>query len=70
MHPTALIITSSLIIIFSLLTLPILTTLNPNPRGPDWAISHVKTAVKLAFLVSLLPLFLFINDGAEAIVTS
>nr|NP_943660.1 NADH dehydrogenase subunit 5 [Etheostoma radiosum]AAP91542.1 NADH dehydrogenase subunit 5 [Etheostoma radiosum] len=70
MHPTALMMTSSLIIIFLLLTFPVFTTLNPEPRGPNWALSHVKGAVKLAFLVSLLPLFLFMNDGAETIVTT
>nr|WNX94657.1 NADH dehydrogenase subunit 5 [Etheostoma flabellare] len=70
MHPTPLMMTSSLIIIFTLLTLPVFTTLNPNPRGSGWALSHVKTAVKLAFLVSLLPLFLFINEGADTIITS
>nr|UZC55272.1 NADH dehydrogenase subunit 5 [Etheostoma flabellare] len=70
MHPTPLMMTSSLIIIFTLLTFPVFTTLSPNPQGSDWALSHVKTAVKLAFLVSLLPLFLFINEGAETIITS
>nr|YP_010976064.1 NADH dehydrogenase subunit 5 [Etheostoma stigmaeum]WNX94371.1 NADH dehydrogenase subunit 5 [Etheostoma stigmaeum] len=70
MHPTSLMMTSSLIIIFTLLAFPVFTTLNPNPREHNWALSHVKTAVKLAFLVSLLPLFLFINEGAETIVTS
>nr|YP_010976181.1 NADH dehydrogenase subunit 5 [Ammocrypta vivax]WNV28069.1 NADH dehydrogenase subunit 5 [Ammocrypta vivax]WNX94631.1 NADH dehydrogenase subunit 5 [Ammocrypta vivax] len=70
MHPTSLMMTSSLIIIFTLLTYPILTTLSPSPRENDWALSHVKTAVKLAFLVSLLPLFLFVNEGAETIITS
>ena len=70
MHPTSLIITSSLIIIFTLLTYPVLTTFNPHPQGHNWALSHVKTAVKLAFLVSLLPLFLFLNEGAETIITS
>nr|YP_009429071.1 NADH dehydrogenase subunit 5 [Etheostoma chuckwachatte]ASW20620.1 NADH dehydrogenase subunit 5 [Etheostoma chuckwachatte] len=70
MHPTSLMMTSSLIIIFTLLTYPVFTTLSPCPREPDWALSHVKTAVKLAFIISLLPLFLFINEGAETIVTS
>nr|YP_010132966.1 NADH dehydrogenase subunit 5 [Etheostoma camurum]QWE36393.1 NADH dehydrogenase subunit 5 [Etheostoma camurum]QWE36406.1 NADH dehydrogenase subunit 5 [Etheostoma camurum] len=70
MHPTSLMMTSSLIIIFTLLTYPVFTTLNPCPREPSWALSHVKTAVKLAFMVSLLPLFLFINEGAETIITS
>nr|YP_009048988.1 NADH dehydrogenase subunit 5 [Plectorhinchus cinctus]AID69719.1 NADH dehydrogenase subunit 5 [Plectorhinchus cinctus] len=70
MHPTPLMMTSSLIIIFSLLTYPLLTTLSPRPQEPNWALTQVKTAVKLAFLTSLLPLFLFLNEGAETIVTN
>nr|YP_009029782.1 NADH dehydrogenase subunit 5 [Cephalopholis sexmaculata]AHY24076.1 NADH dehydrogenase subunit 5 [Cephalopholis sexmaculata] len=70
MHPTSVIMTSSLIIIFSLLIYPVLSTLNTQPQKDDWALSHVKTAVKLAFLVSLLPLFLFLSQGAETIITS
>nr|YP_009971666.1 NADH dehydrogenase subunit 5 [Grammatorcynus bilineatus]QNG58016.1 NADH dehydrogenase subunit 5 [Grammatorcynus bilineatus] len=70
MYPTPLMMTTSLIIIFSLLAYPVLTTLSPHPRTPDWALTQVKTAVKLAFIVSLLPLFLFLNEGAETIVTN
>nr|YP_001491523.1 NADH dehydrogenase subunit 5 [Zebrasoma flavescens]YP_010277252.1 NADH dehydrogenase subunit 5 [Zebrasoma scopas]UHY41293.1 NADH dehydrogenase subunit 5 [Zebrasoma scopas]BAF80438.1 NADH dehydrogenase subunit 5 [Zebrasoma flavescens] len=70
MHPTSLMMASSLLIIFTLLIYPVLTTLNPSPKEADWALTHVKTAVKLAFFISLLPLFLFLNEGAEAIVTS
>nr|BBG74328.1 NADH dehydrogenase subunit 5 [Bythites fuscus] len=70
MHPTALMMTSSLIIIFTLLMYPLMTTLKPHPQDNSWALSHVKTAVKMAFLVSLLPLFLFMNEGAEAIITN
>nr|YP_010925294.1 NADH dehydrogenase subunit 5 [Lutjanus ehrenbergii]WKD80495.1 NADH dehydrogenase subunit 5 [Lutjanus ehrenbergii] len=70
MHPTSLMMTSSLIIIFALLIYPVLTTLNPHPRETDWALTQVKTAVKLAFFVSLLPLFLFLNEGAETIITN
>nr|YP_010949770.1 NADH dehydrogenase subunit 5 [Totoaba macdonaldi]WMI35609.1 NADH dehydrogenase subunit 5 [Totoaba macdonaldi] len=70
MHTTSLMMTSSLTIIFFLLAYPIFTTLNPNPQAPDWALSQVKTAVKLAFFTSLLPLFLFLNEGAEMIVTN
>nr|WNH23926.1 NADH dehydrogenase subunit 5 [Stellifer lanceolatus] len=70
MHTTALMMTSSLIIIFFLLAYPILTTLNPLPQPSNWALSQVKTAVKLAFFTSLLPLFLFLNEGAEAIITN
>nr|BBJ35527.1 NADH dehydrogenase subunit 5 [Arothron firmamentum] len=70
MHSTPLIMTSSLIIIFALLILPVLSTLSPKPQNQDWALKQVKTAVKLAFLTSLLPLFLFLNEGAEAVITN
>nr|YP_004347937.1 NADH dehydrogenase subunit 5 [Colomesus asellus]BAK09688.1 NADH dehydrogenase subunit 5 [Colomesus asellus] len=70
MYSTPTIMATSLIIIFGLLTHPILTTLLPGPPPPDWASKQVKTAVKMAFLVSLLPLFLFLNEGAEAVITN
>nr|AER08718.1 NADH dehydrogenase subunit 5 [Collichthys lucidus]QQY84824.1 NADH dehydrogenase subunit 5 [Collichthys lucidus] len=70
MHTTSLMMTSSLITMLLLLAYPVFTTLNPDPRGPDWSLSQVKTAVKLTFFVSLLPLFLFLNEGAEMIVTN
>nr|YP_009990565.1 NADH dehydrogenase subunit 5 [Gymnammodytes semisquamatus]QNM99893.1 NADH dehydrogenase subunit 5 [Gymnammodytes semisquamatus] len=70
MHPTSLMMTSSLIIIFVLLVYPVLTTLSPEPQDSNWTLSHVKTAVKLAFFVSLLPLCLFLNEGAEMIITN
>nr|WNX94293.1 NADH dehydrogenase subunit 5 [Cottus carolinae] len=70
MHPTSLMMTSSLIIIFTLLVYPVLSTLTPQTKTSDWAMSHVKTAVKFGFFISLLPLFLFFNEGAETIVTS
>nr|WNH23100.1 NADH dehydrogenase subunit 5 [Lagodon rhomboides] len=70
MLPTSLMMTSSLILVFFLLSYPVLTTLNPNPQEDGWALLKVKTAVKLAFFVSLLPLFLLLNEGAEAIVTN
>nr|YP_008239069.1 NADH dehydrogenase subunit 5 [Schedophilus velaini]BAN60044.1 NADH dehydrogenase subunit 5 [Schedophilus velaini] len=70
MHPTSLMMTTSLITIFLLLVYPVLTTLSPSPRATDWALTQVKSAVKLAFFVALLPLFLFMNEGAEAIITN
>nr|WEW79177.1 NADH dehydrogenase subunit 5 [Bostrychus sp. s RZ-2023] len=70
MHPAPIMMTTSLIIIFVLLLYPILTTLSPAPKNESWALTHVKTAVKLAFFVSLLPLFLFLSEGAETIITS
>nr|YP_008593558.1 NADH dehydrogenase subunit 5 [Thyrsitoides marleyi]BAN83513.1 NADH dehydrogenase subunit 5 [Thyrsitoides marleyi] len=70
MHPTSIMMTTSFVIIFSLLIYPVLTTLSPHPQGPNWAPAQVKTAVKLAFFTSLLPLFLFLNEGTETIITS
>nr|YP_009441340.1 NADH dehydrogenase subunit 5 [Sicydium salvini]ATN23326.1 NADH dehydrogenase subunit 5 [Sicydium salvini] len=70
MHPTPLMMTSSLLIIFALLIYPLMTTLSPTPKPANWAKTHVKTAVKLAFFVSLLPLFLFIAEGAETVITN
>nr|YP_010350526.1 NADH dehydrogenase subunit 5 [Synagrops philippinensis]UOK10019.1 NADH dehydrogenase subunit 5 [Synagrops philippinensis]UVN21651.1 NADH dehydrogenase subunit 5 [Synagrops philippinensis] len=70
MHPTPLMLTSSMIFIFLLLIYPTLTSLSPKPLNQDWASSQVKTAIKLAFFVSLLPLSLFLNEGVETITTT
>nr|YP_002154566.1 NADH dehydrogenase subunit 5 [Paretroplus maculatus]BAG69495.1 NADH dehydrogenase subunit 5 [Paretroplus maculatus] len=70
MHSTPTIMSSSLLLIFIILFYPVLTTLSPQPQPPDWALSKVKTAVKLAFFVSLLPLSIFLNEGVEAVITS
>nr|QWE49839.1 NADH dehydrogenase subunit 5 [Taeniamia macroptera] len=70
MHPTSIMMTSSLLIIFGLLSYPLFTTLSPTPLAPNWALVQVKTAIKIAFFVSLFPLFLFLSEGAEAIVTT
>nr|ATU85108.1 NADH dehydrogenase subunit 5 [Salvelinus namaycush]ATU85121.1 NADH dehydrogenase subunit 5 [Salvelinus namaycush]UXB60184.1 NADH dehydrogenase subunit 5 [Salvelinus namaycush]UZC54934.1 NADH dehydrogenase subunit 5 [Salvelinus namaycush] len=70
MHPTTLILSSTLLIIFALLTYPLITTLSPTPQHENWALTHVKTAIKMAFLVSLLPLFIFLDQGTETIVTN
>nr|WNH21111.1 NADH dehydrogenase subunit 5 [Paracirrhites forsteri] len=70
MHTPSLLMTTSLITIFLLLALPIFTTLSPTPRPTNWALSEVKAAVKLSFFVSLLPLLIFFNEGAETIITN
>nr|YP_009311278.1 NADH dehydrogenase subunit 5 [Gastromyzon zebrinus]BAV70025.1 NADH dehydrogenase subunit 5 [Gastromyzon zebrinus] len=70
MHPTPLILSSSLLLVITILIYPLMTSLSPSPKSPKWATSHVKTAVSSAFLVSLLPLMMFLDQGAETIVTN
>nr|QKN19318.1 NADH dehydrogenase subunit 5 [Rhinogobius duospilus] len=70
MHPTPTMMTTSLIIIFALLLYPVISTLSPAPKDDTWALTQVKTAVKLAFIISLLPLSLFLAEGAETVITN
>lgn len=70
MTHTPLILSTSLTLVLILLAYPVVTTLSPGIKEPTWALKQVNTAVKLAFFVSLLPLFLFICEGAETIVTT
>nr|BAW87986.1 NADH dehydrogenase subunit 5 [Microphysogobio yaluensis] len=70
MNPTTLIMSSSLILVITILIIPLLTTLNPQPRKTDWANTHVKTAVSTAFFISLLPLMMFLDQGLESVTTN
>nr|AIA61360.1 NADH dehydrogenase subunit 5 [Metzia mesembrinum] len=70
MNPTTLIMSSSLILVLTILMYPLLTTLNPKPQKPEWANTHVKTAVSTSFFISLLPLMIFLDQGMESITTN
>nr|WNH22112.1 NADH dehydrogenase subunit 5 [Scorpaena bergii] len=70
MSSTPVLMTSALLLVFTLLIIPVLTTLKPVQVEQPWATTWVKTAVATAFFVSLVPLFLFLNEGAESVVTS
>ncbi|YP_009172396.1 NADH dehydrogenase subunit 5 (mitochondrion) [Xiphophorus couchianus] len=70
MPPTALFLPSCMMLIFFILLYPVLTTFNPNPLSPDWALSKTKTAIKLAFFISLFPLFLLLDQGTETTITT
>nr|BAW87947.1 NADH dehydrogenase subunit 5 [Platysmacheilus sp. ZF-11739] len=70
MNSTTLIMSSSLILVITILIIPLLTTLNPQPLKADWANTHVKTAVSTAFFISLLPLMIFLDQGMESVTTN
>nr|YP_009159085.1 NADH dehydrogenase subunit 5 [Odontobutis interrupta]AKP55330.1 NADH dehydrogenase subunit 5 [Odontobutis interrupta] len=67
---THITLTSALIITLLLLLHPLLSALSPSPEKSNWALIQVKTAIKLAFLMSLLPLLLYAFEGAETITTN
>nr|YP_009235160.1 NADH dehydrogenase subunit 5 [Crossocheilus langei]YP_009317051.1 NADH dehydrogenase subunit 5 [Crossocheilus siamensis]AFN07099.1 NADH dehydrogenase subunit 5 [Crossocheilus oblongus]AOW70675.1 NADH dehydrogenase subunit 5 [Crossocheilus siamensis]BAU46102.1 NADH dehydrogenase subunit 5 [Crossocheilus langei] len=65
----ALIMHSSLLLIFFILMYPLFTTLNPNQQESKLA-EMTKTAVSSAFFISLLPLMIFLNLKTEGIITN
>nr|WNH37098.1 NADH dehydrogenase subunit 5 [Cyttopsis rosea] len=65
MHPIMIMTNSCLLIVLMLLIFPILMALTTKSSP-----YYTKTAVKMAFFVSLVPLFLFLNEGAETIITN
>uniref|UniRef100_UPI003D5415E0 NADH dehydrogenase subunit 5 n=1 Tax=Acnodon oligacanthus TaxID=446776 RepID=UPI003D5415E0 len=70
MYTAPLILSSSLILTLTLLLYPLIMTLTPTPQKPNWALTHVKTAVSSAFFISLIPLMIFLDQGTESIVTN
>nr|YP_010704592.1 NADH dehydrogenase subunit 5 [Pseudechidna brummeri]ULM61749.1 NADH dehydrogenase subunit 5 [Pseudechidna brummeri] len=70
MHNMILTFNSTLILMLLILMYPIITTLNPSPPKKSWVHLQVKTAVQLAFFISLVPLFIFLDQGVETITTN
>nr|YP_010276490.1 NADH dehydrogenase subunit 5 [Omobranchus fasciolatoceps]UHY39623.1 NADH dehydrogenase subunit 5 [Omobranchus fasciolatoceps]URH13679.1 NADH dehydrogenase subunit 5 [Omobranchus fasciolatoceps] len=70
MQLTALMMTSSMMLIFIILTTPILFTLTPVTKTSAWPLEAVMTSVKLGFFISLLPLCLFLNEGAQSMTST
>nr|YP_009688031.1 NADH dehydrogenase subunit 5 [Psettina iijimae]AKA95084.1 NADH dehydrogenase subunit 5 [Psettina iijimae] len=64
-----MIATATLLVVLTLLFYPLAATLSPHPQPKTWALSHVKTAVKIAFFLSLLPLSLHLAQGTEETTT-
>nr|YP_009517139.1 NADH dehydrogenase subunit 5 [Pristis pristis]AYE93050.1 NADH dehydrogenase subunit 5 [Pristis pristis] len=63
---------SSFLLILLLLLYPILSsTLHPKElSNPNWSMTYVKTSVKISFFISLIPLFIFLDQGLESITTN
>nr|UTV01019.1 NADH dehydrogenase subunit 5 [Hippocampus camelopardalis] len=70
MHSTSLMMSSSLLIIFAFLTSPLISTMTTKPYPHNWSLIWAKNSVKMSFMISLLPLMLFINEGLETIITT
>nr|AFP97626.1 NADH dehydrogenase subunit 5 [Takydromus sylvaticus] len=65
-----LLLHSTMLTVFFILTHPILTTINPIPLMMGWGLMYAKTAVQLAFKISLIPLAIYMNFGMEASTTN
>nr|YP_008758469.1 NADH dehydrogenase subunit 5 [Hexanchus griseus]WNH19576.1 NADH dehydrogenase subunit 5 [Hexanchus griseus]BAO02749.1 NADH dehydrogenase subunit 5 [Hexanchus griseus] len=65
-----IIFNSTFLIIFLILLYPLLTTLLPKKPKHNWSSTHVVTAVKMSFFISLIPLFIYLDQGLESITTN
>nr|YP_009685852.1 NADH dehydrogenase subunit 5 [Aphyosemion australe]QDV92633.1 NADH dehydrogenase subunit 5 [Aphyosemion australe] len=70
MHGTPLVLTSSLLWLMIILLQPLIDPLKAPFLHQNWSQDKVKTAVKTAFFVALLPLLIFIDQGLETITTT
>nr|UDF87382.1 NADH dehydrogenase subunit 5 [Pristis zijsron] len=63
---------SSFLLIFLLLLHPLLSSIFYPKKlsNPNWSTTYVKTSVKISFFISLVPLFIFLDQGLESITTN
>nr|YP_010956650.1 NADH dehydrogenase subunit 5 [Coryphaenoides alateralis]WMY89743.1 NADH dehydrogenase subunit 5 [Coryphaenoides alateralis] len=70
MHSANLLYTSSFLIMFAILVHPLLCTAMQTSSPNHQFALRTKTAIKTAFLISLVPLFTFINLGTETVTST
>nr|YP_009029984.1 NADH dehydrogenase subunit 5 [Pristiophorus japonicus]BAO79376.1 NADH dehydrogenase subunit 5 [Pristiophorus japonicus] len=61
---------STFLTIFVVLLYPLIMTLSLKMLSLNWFSSHAKTAVKTSFFISLIPLFIYLDQGLESITTN
>nr|YP_009117109.1 NADH dehydrogenase subunit 5 [Himantura microphthalma]AHG99774.1 NADH dehydrogenase subunit 5 [Himantura microphthalma] len=68
----SLIFNTSFLLIFLILLYPLISSMLPTKTHLDhtWSSTYVKTAVKTSFFISLIPLFIFLDQGLESITTN
>nr|YP_007475347.1 NADH dehydrogenase subunit 5 [Hemitrygon bennettii]AGE11491.1 NADH dehydrogenase subunit 5 [Hemitrygon bennettii]AGK29793.1 NADH dehydrogenase subunit 5 [Hemitrygon bennettii] len=68
----SLIFNTSFLLIFLILLYPLISSMLPTKMHLDhtWSSTYVKTAVKTSFFISLIPLFIFLDQGLESITTN
>nr|ATL15908.1 NADH dehydrogenase subunit 5 [Johnius amblycephalus] len=67
---TSLTLSCQLLLIVVILAYPLFTTLKPETQDPEWCLSQVKLAIETAFYMSLLPLFSFLSNGSETMISN
>nr|YP_009568260.1 NADH dehydrogenase subunit 5 [Gasterosteus aculeatus]QBE86123.1 NADH dehydrogenase subunit 5 [Gasterosteus aculeatus] len=70
MWQTPSVLYSGMIIILVVLSFALLSALVQGNSVFNQTVPNITSAVKLSFFISLLPLFMFFNEGAETIVSS
>nr|YP_010892915.1 NADH dehydrogenase subunit 5 [Tandanus tandanus]WJQ22749.1 NADH dehydrogenase subunit 5 [Tandanus tandanus] len=61
---------TTLLLTLTILVLPLMMTMSPNPLHQNWATKHAKNAVCTAFFISTIPLIIFLDQGTENIITT
>nr|YP_009093727.1 NADH dehydrogenase subunit 5 [Squatina formosa]AIS38187.1 NADH dehydrogenase subunit 5 [Squatina formosa] len=61
---------STFLLIFTILLYPLILPFFLKKLNTDWSSSYAKTAVKISFFISLIPLFIYLDQGLESITTN